>query len=261
MTENNFIHHFFSSPLTKFLLSTIAVLFLMFLFFDYIFMPWYVNRGGTVEVPNVVGMREADAMQLLDSLKFAPRIGETRPDKQYPEGFIVLQNPVADQVVKTGRRIYLTVSGGEQLVHVPVLRGHSVRDAKFMLERFGLKLGSTSLQISQEFPEGTIIAQDSLISEKVRRGTIIDVTVSAGPSLDSLTVPNVIGKSLSDAQRILSGKNLKVGNITYQMNSGYLPNTVLDQFPKPDAVLSAGKAVDLFIAQAPEKKNNQRVNQ
>jgi beta-lactam-binding protein with PASTA domain len=260
MSEQNFFQRLLASPFVRFFLKVFAVLFLLFLFFDYLFMPWYVNHGGTVQVPNVVGMREADALRMLDSLEFVPRISETRPDKRYPEGYVVLQNPAAEQVVKPGRRIYLTVSGGEQLVPVPILRGRSLRDAKFTLERFGLKLGNTLLQVSQEFPEGTIIAQDSLLGQKVRRGTIVNVIVSAGPSLDSLSVPNVIGRSLSDAQRILTGKNLKVGNITYQTNSEYLPNTVLDQFPKPDAVLSAGKAVDLFIAQAPEKKNNRREN-
>ncbi|MDE3058725.1 MAG: PASTA domain-containing protein [Bacteroidota bacterium] len=254
MSEQNFFQQFLSFPFVRFVLKAFVALFLIFLFFNYFFMPWYVNHGGTVQVPNVVAMREADATRLLDSLGFSPRISETRPDKRYPEGYVVLQNPVADQIVKPGRRIYLTVSGGEQLVAVPILRGHSVRDAKFMLERFGLKLGNALVQVSQEFPEGTIIAQDSLLGQQVRRGTVINVIVSAGPSLDSLSVPNVIGKSLSDAQRILSGKNLKVGNITYQENSEYLPNTVLDQFPKPNAVLSAGKAVDLFVAQAPEKK-------
>lgn len=260
MSEQNLFQRFFASRFVRFLLKVFGVLFVIFLFFDYLFMPWYVNHGGTVQVPNVVGIQEEDAMHMLDSLGFAPRVSETRPDKRFPEGYVVLQNPAAQQVVKPGRRIYLTVSGGEQLVAVPILRGHSVRDAKFMLERYGLKLGSTLMQVSQEFPEGTIIAQDSLLGKKVRRGTVVSVIVSAGPSLDSLSVPNVIGKSLSDAQRILSAKNLKVGNITYQPNSEYLPNTVLDQFPKPDAVLSAGRAVDLFVAQAPERKNNQREN-
>jgi len=62
-------------------------------------------------------------------------------------------------MVKHGRRVYLTLSGGEVMAIVPQLRGRSMRDAKFALERYGLQLGSISFEPSTLYPENTIVAQ------------------------------------------------------------------------------------------------------
>lgn len=205
-------------------------------------------------VPDVVGMQQDDAFRLLDSLMLEPRKGEVRPDKEYPEGYVVAQNPVPLQIVKPHRRVYLTISGGEQLAVVPDLKGRSLRDTKFALDRFGLKLGAVLRQISKDLPEGTIISQDIASGAKVKRGTYISVTESTGGSMDSLLVPNVIGKTLDDAQKILVQKGFKPGNITYQSNADLLPNTVIGQLPRGGDVASFSKPIDLFIAQAPDKK-------
>ena len=244
----------FRSKITRIALWTLGVLIVVVLLLDNIILPWYVNHGGTLSVPDVVGMQEADAIRILDSLSLEPRRGEVRPDKDYPEGFVVAQNPGPQQVVKPNRRVYLTISGGEQLAVVPDLKGRSMRDTKFALDRAGLKLGTVKRELSNEFPEGTIVSQDLAAGVKIKRGAYIGVTQSTGQSMDSLLVPSVVGKTLTEAQKILTQKGFKIGNISYQPNADLLPNTVIDQLPRMNDVVSYGKAVDLFIAQTPEKK-------
>lgn len=238
----------------KIVLWALGSLLLLVVILDKIILPWYVNHGGTLAVPDVVGMPEADAVRILDSLKLEPRRGEVRPDKDYAEGYVVAQNPIAAQIVKPNRRVYLTISGGEQLAIMPELKGRSIRDTKFALDRSGLKLGAVLREISKEFPEGTIISQDVTAGSKVKRGSYIRVTQSAGPTMDSLVVPSVVGKTLNEAQKMLTQKGFKVGSITYQINADLLPNTVIDQLPRMNEVVSYGKTIDLFIAQAPEHK-------
>ncbi len=244
----------FRSKITRIVLWSFGGLFALILLLDNIVLPWYVNHGGTLTVPDVVGMQEAEAFRVLDSLSLEPRKGDVRPDKDYPEGYVVAQNPIPLQIVKPHRRVYLTISGGEQLAVVPDLKGRSLRDTKFALDRFGLKLGTVLRQISKEFPEGTIISQDIASGTRVKRGSDISVTESTGQSMDSLVVPNVIGKTLIDAQKILVQKGFKAGNITYQANVDLLPNTVIGQLPRAGDVVSYGKPIDLFVAQAPDKK-------
>ena len=185
----------FRSKMAKIVLLCAGGLLLIVLLLDDVILPWYVNHGGTLVVPDVVGMPEADAFRVLDSLNLEPRKGEVHPDKDYPEGYVVAQNPIPQQIVKPRRRIYLTISGGEQLAVVPELKGRSLRDTKFALDRSGLKLGTVLRQISKEFPEGTIMSQDVVSGAKVKHGSYIGVTESAGQSMDSLVVPNVIGKT------------------------------------------------------------------
>jgi serine/threonine-protein kinase len=244
----------FRSKMTKIVLWCAGGLLFIILGLDDVILPWYVNHGGTLVVPDVVGMPEADAFRVLDSLNLEPRKGEVHPDKDYPEGYVVAQNPIPRQIVKPRRRIYLTISGGEQLAVVPELKGRSLRDTKFALDRSGLKLGTVLRQISKEFPEGTIMSQDVVSGAKVKHGSYIGVTESAGQSMDSLVVPNVIGKTLVDAQKILVQKGFKTGNTTYQPNADLLPNTVIGQLPRAGDIASFGKPIDLFIAQTPDKK-------
>lgn len=229
-------------------------IFLVLIFIlDSFVMPWYVNKGGTLIVPNIVGMKEADAKSLLDSLHFEARIGDVRSDNTYPEGYVVGQNPMPEQIVKTGRRVYMTISGGEQQVVVPSLKGRTIRDTKFALDRVGLRQGGIRYQTSIEFPEGTIIVQDIPPGSKVKKGTYIGVTVSAGESIDSIYVPSLIGKTLSEAQKILKEKGLRLGNLVYQVNEDLLPNTIIDQLPRENEIVTTKKEVDLFVAQAPDK--------
>src|SRR5450759_1138844 len=249
---------FYRSKIAKIIVWAIGSLFALVIILDIIVLPWYVNHGGTLPVPDVVGMPEVEAIRVLDSLKLEPRRGEVRPDKEYPEGYVVAQNPIPSQIVKPNRRVYLTISGGEQLASVPELKGRSIRDTKFALERSGLKLGAVLREISKEFPEGTIISQDVTAGARVKRGSYIRVTQSAGQTMDSLVVPSVVGKTLNEAQKVLTQKGFKVGSITYQINSDLLPNTVIDQLPRMNEVVSYGKSIDLFIAQAPENKGVRR---
>ncbi len=244
----------FQSKITRIGLWSVGGLLLIVLLLDNVILPWYVNHGGTLNVPDVVGMPEAEAFRVLDSLNLEPRKGDVHPDKDYPEGYVVAQNPVPQQIVKPRRRVYLTISGGEQLAVVPELKGRSLRDTKFALDRSGLKLGTVQRQISREFPEGTIISQDIVSGAKVKHGSYIGVTQSTGQSMDSLLVPNVIGKTLVDAQKMLIQKGFKTGTITNQPNADLLPNTVIGQLPRAGDIASFGKPVDLFIAQAPDKK-------
>jgi eukaryotic-like serine/threonine-protein kinase len=230
---------------------------IVFYMFNNIVMPQYVQQGKTTKVPNVVGKGVDEALRILSEAGLPGKKTATpSPSKQYPEGSVVVQNPPAGAEVKFGRGVYVTVSGGEPLVAVPSLRGQSLRDATFSLERVGLVMGSTTYQVSEEYPQGTIIDQDMLQSSKVSSGKVINVTVSQGKNADQVPVPDVMKKTFSEAERIVIQAGLRIGNITYQVNAELLPNTVIDQFPKSGQLAPAGQAIDLVVAQKGEKPND-----
>ncbi|MDP1677708.1 MAG: PASTA domain-containing protein [Bacteroidota bacterium] len=241
-------------PVFWFVGFSIAIIFVV----DTFVMPYYVNKGGTLIVPNVVGMKEEAAKKLLDSLHFESRRGEIRQDNTYPVGYVILQNPSSEQIVKNGRRVYLTISGGEQDAIVPSLRGRSIRDAKFALDRAGLRQGAIQYQVSAELPEGTIITQDIPAGNKMKHNSFISFIVSAGESIDSIFVPSLIGKTYTEAIKMLKDKGLRTGNITYQLNEELVPNTVIDQLPRENEIVTTQKEVDLFISQTPDKATTKK---
>jgi serine/threonine-protein kinase len=239
---------------TKKILFGLLFFFLLFVVCNSVFMPWYVNRGGTSKVPDVVGMKFEDASILIDSLGLEPRNGGSKLDNKYPAGTVVIQNPATGALVKSGRRIYLTISSGEQKVFVPNLRGKSVRDAKFSLERNGLILGNIDYSPSEEFPENTIIDQSIQHGNEVKKNSFISIMVSQGKMNDKIIVPNVVGKSFSDAGKILGEAGLKIGQVTYQPSSILLPNTVVDQFPRSGEIVGYGEQINLFVIKGGEKR-------
>lgn len=234
--------------LKKAALVILAVVFLFFVGND-IIMPLYVNQGGTMEVPSAIGLPFEQAKRMIDSLGLEGREGDVRASQEYPAGTVIIQNPLPGTVVKKGRRVYLTVSGGEALVSVPNLRGKTVRDAKFALERAGLKLGVLHYTPVEEYPANTIVDQSIPWNEKVKRGTPVSIVVSQGAGADRVEVPDVVGKPLTEAGRLLANRGLKLGAVTYQSAPMLLPNTVVDQYPRPGDLAEHGQTINLFVAE------------
>lgn len=233
------------NPIVKKILIWLGILITIILLFDFIFLPLYVS-GSEVNVPNVVGMTSEEAMQVLEDADFNPQIADTSFGVSLPPGRIFLQKPESNKIVKEGRTIYLFVSGGDQVLSVPVLKGKSIRDARLSLERIGLKLGKID-EVPSTHPKDMVFDQQFAEGTKLRKGQSVGITVSIGKGFGDIIVPDLIGKSLTEAKNILSDSTLSVGKVNYQISSTLLPNTVLDQYPAPGNKLNTGNAVDLFI--------------
>ena len=220
----------------------------LFLLLNDVALPVYVNHGGTLSVPNVSGLPLPDARAQLEGAGLQPVEADTRPDPDRPPGTVIYQNPAAQALVKHGRRVYLTVSGGEAIMVVPQLRGRSMRDAKFALERYGLQLGSINFEPTNLYPENTIVAQSPAADTRIGRGSRVNITVSSGGGSGAgVTVPNIVGKTVNEAERILQAQGLNVGNITFQLSYELIPNTVVEQFPRAGESVTAGQKIDLFV--------------
>jgi eukaryotic-like serine/threonine-protein kinase len=228
-------------------LITTGIVVGLFVLVNYVALPLYVNHGSRATVPNVVGMGFDEASQTLEKADLRIVLGETRPDPAFAPGLVIQQNPAGLAVVKEGRRVYVTLSGGEVQVVVPSLRGRSMRDARFALERFGLKLGSVSFDTSDTFPENTIIYQSLAADTRVTKGSSVNIVVSRGKVLSHAVVPLVVGKTMGEAEKILLSAGLKLGNVTYQQSFDLVPNTVVDQYPRQGEPATPGQVVDLFV--------------
>ena len=237
--------------IVKKLLLLFGIFFVFAVIMDKIILPWYVSSPET-SVPSVVGLRTEKAMEVLIDSDLEPVISDTTYDEKHPLGTVILQNPGSGEIVKNGRRIYLFVSGGEPVVLVPSLRGKSLRDAKFALERIGLKLGYME-ELPSGNPKGVIFDQQFAEGTRIKKGESVGVSISSGVEADTgIVVPDLIGKSLAEAERTLADSLLKVGKINYQRSFSLLPNTVLDQYPSSGNRIKEGDAVDLFVTTSAE---------
>lgn len=226
------------------ILYTAAALLLLLFFLNYIFMPWYVS-GDEVVVPRVIGMNSAQAEEILNDADLDPINGGEKYNENYPKGTVIFQNPVPGAKVKDGRRVFIFVSSGIPLIKVPSLKGKVFRDAKMTLERMDLTMGDTTY-VESDAPKFTIIDQQYYAGTEVKKGTRVNVTISAGKVV-GIKVPDLSGKSLAEAETILSENGLALGRINYQPSFSLLPNTVIDQYPSKDMLVPEGAKVDLFV--------------
>ncbi|MCU7496389.1 MAG: PASTA domain-containing protein [Ignavibacteria bacterium] len=234
----------FENRLAKWILIGLGSLSVLIIILNLIVMPWYVS-GREVVIPKVVGLNEKQAESLLSDSDLETVIGGERYNEKYPKGTVIFQKPEPGATVKEGRRVFLFVSSGIPLVKVPSLKGKYIRDARLSLERVGLDLGDTTMVQSQS-PRGVIIDQQYYEGTEVQKGSKINITLSAGQRT-GVQVPDLLGKSLTEAEDILQEAKLTPGKINYQPSFSLLPNTVIDQYPSKDSNVPEGSTVDLFV--------------
>lgn len=237
-------------PYIKKILIALGSFIVLILLLDNIILPWYVSSKEVV-VPNVIGSYTDEAVTTLEKAGFSPIVSDTSYAENFQKDQIFLQKPEAGKVVKAGRVIYLFVSGGEQIVNVPILKGKSLVDARFALERVGLKMGYIN-EVPSNYPRDMIFDQQYVEGTPLKKGQSVSVTLSLGSVTGDIIVPDLIGKSLTLARMILSDSSLTIGKINYQISSTLLPNTILDQYPAPGNKLNAGEQVDLFVTKSGE---------
>lgn len=212
-----------------------------------IIMPLYVHLGDEIKMPDVVENNLNEATHTLESKGFIVHIADSVFDAHYPAGTIVEQMPIAFSTVKEGRNVYLTISNGEKPIIMPNVFGLSPRAAKLKLEAASLILKEINYDYMDLSTEGAVISQSFPQGQEVRKNTEISITVSLGPMPSSLTVPYLIGKSLSAARQQLRLLKLRIGKIEYEENSSYLPNTILKQSMAQGASFNEESRLDLVV--------------
>lgn len=136
-------------------------------------------------------------------------------------------------------------------VIVPDLKGWDYNNA---VGKYGDKLNFVKKSSYSDSVSKGIIIYNARVGETVAKGTTIEVTVSLGPKggTTSAAVPNVIGKSYSDAEKAVKAAGYKV-NKKEEYSSSVAKGKVISTDPKAGTTLAAGKSVTVTVSKG--KKN------
>ncbi|MGA4848361.1 Stk1 family PASTA domain-containing Ser/Thr kinase [Streptomyces sp. G5(2025)] len=96
-----------------------------------------VSKGRAVEVPDVVGDSEADAVADLKGAGLKVRIASARVHSDEDKGAVAEQDPGEGKTLAEGDTVTLSISKGPPMVEVPDVTGMSVDDAVDELESKG----------------------------------------------------------------------------------------------------------------------------
>ncbi len=131
---------------------------------------------GSIDIPNVVGKSEADAVAALGTTFNCNKSYAYNSDVQ--EGYVISQSPESGTQGKEGDTVTLVISQGEELVTVPDVTTtyKSEEQAKALLSDFNVNVTTKYSQTA----EGIVIGQSIDSGKQVAKGTSITITVSLG---------------------------------------------------------------------------------
>ncbi len=161
-----------------------------------VFLHLYTRHGQNIVVPKLEGLQMNEANTILNAKGLHIEIVDSIYNRDAVPGAILDQTPKANNKVKEGRSIYVTVySKNPQQVIVPGLIDYSTRQAMALLN----SLGFTQISIEEVPSEysGLVLAVEYhgrplAPDEKVPAGSQLNLVVSSSQLADSLGVDNEI---------------------------------------------------------------------
>lgn len=204
------------------------------------------------DIPDVAGQEKDAAKQTLKDLGLNVKI-EYKADNSVDIDKALSTEPAAYQRAKYGDDITLYVSSGSDStdVTVPKILGLSKDAAKASLEAQGLKLGEVSEMNSDDYKSGLVVKQDIDYNSKVPQGTSVNIWISKGPE-EKPTVPNLVGRTQSQAESDLTSAGLSVGTVKTEYDDKVAKGTVISQETAVGTTVSKGTKVNFTVSDGPK---------
>ena len=216
---------------------------------------WYFGAGpgSQTVVPTVNGATLAKATTTLTDAGFT-----ATSDKVYSTtvatGTVVSSTPGQGATVTKGSTVTLHVSQGPQPITIPTLAGLSQAQAQKAITGAGAVVGTVDKQFNAD------VAKDVVISAAEAEGAKADVSkggsyfmgmkVNLVVSLGA--IPDVAGKSLSDAQAALTAVGLKSVTGSEDYSDTVDKDSVISAAPQNQGPTRAGDTIVLDVSKGPQ---------
>lgn len=136
-------------------------------------------------------------------------------------------------------------------VAVPDITNQEMVVAIDLLAAQHLKLKVVDHRFDPEVKFDHIITQDPLPETMLKKNRVVRVVLSKGT--ESSTIPNVVGKRIQEARRLLRGSPFRVGNLAYVHTSEAPVDYIVAQTPLPSSEGQMGDRIDLLVSLGPYK--------
>ena len=262
---------FFQRQFIRFLLSPYFWLNLVGVLIATLLFAWlvktglsaYTHHGESIAVPDLRGLTVEQVERMLESKNLRYAIANSSYDKDVLPGAILDQDPPPMSRVKESRRIYLTINAtSAPMVGIPNIIYNSLENALIQLESAGLAAGE-----KRYVPDP---AKNAVLDIKLRgvsvepgtkvpKGTPIELVLGNGVGNTTVTVPNVVGLTYSQARVTILGYQLNVGAMVRDTGITDLNDAlVYRQVPDPAAgetTITIGEPIDIWVRENPAFAN------
>ncbi len=227
---------------------------------------WYTHHGQALELPNYRDVSVERA--IVDARKKSFQIVVT--DSVFmvgKEGGIVLeQNPRPGSMVKSRRKVYITVSK-HTADQIPLRRLPTLYGMNYERKQRELKQGfeiNTRI-VGRAYDPGApdhilevLYKGETIVSSSVRkddvlidRGSTLEVVLSKSTGA-AISMPDLVCKSYTEALFMLRALNLVLGDEVADADVSQLSNSyVRSQDPPVDSHLYTGDTVNIYLSAVP----------
>lgn len=195
------------------------------------------SSASTVNVPNVVRLKQQQAVQRLNARGLVARI-RTRTATAAP-GTVVAQDPGPGANVTRRSVVTLAVSAAQN-VAVPSVVGKREAAAVSALRAKGFAVQTANVVSTK--PSGTVIGQSPAATASVLRGSTVTIRISRG----LVSVPNVVGQARDTAVAAIRGAGLVPK--AFVVPSSQPKNNVIAQNPVAGKRVAGGSTVRLNVS-------------
>ena len=214
--------------------------------------PFGSTDSKKVLVPYLVGLDYETVINSYEYYEYNIQPGEYIYNELYEEGKIIEQNPSANKSIEKGEEITVNISRGAKEFKIADYSGRQFEEVKSELEHKGVTVLKKE-EYSDKYSNGIVISTNPAYGSMVARGSTVTVISSSGPKpAETTTVPDLRGKTLSEAIAATEGASLSLEN-TYTVYSSEEKGTVVYQSVPPFSTVEKGTKITLHLSNGPEQ--------
>lgn len=244
-------------------------LLLIFLFLFGVFLivnfglRWYTQHGEKLILPDFTGQNIALASKAAEDQSFQLVVKDSVFRVDQGGGIILNQNPLENSEVKSGRKIYVTITKYTpetvKVSQIPELYGKDFERKRKELENaFAIRSEIVGYEYDQGAPDQilqVIYNDEVIINSEYRRN---EISVEKGTTLQfilskniggAITMPDLVCKTYHEAAFYVENLNLYIGEVT---RDGLLEDEdgafIYDQEPKAGNNILTGDTIHLFLS-------------
>lgn len=192
---------------------------------------------------DIAGKSTGEVEKILKDLNLVIAGSEEIYSADIEIGKVASTNPAPGASLKRDTPVIIQISKGPEPIDLPNIVGALLTDVAPLMLTLDLTIEVSEEVYDEVAPVGTILSTDPVAGTKVAKGSVIKVKVSQGPPL--VSVPNVVGKSVTEATRILESEGFVVAKVN-KLPAAPL-QIVYSQNPPANSKVAKGSLITIEI--------------
>ncbi|WP_432400687.1 Stk1 family PASTA domain-containing Ser/Thr kinase [Wukongibacter sp. M2B1] len=204
-----------------------------------------------VQVPNITNKSQDVAKNDLEGLGLNVMVENELHDSEIPLGYVISQDPDPGINVKEEYTVRLTVSLGPKKADIPNITHKDIDEGKILLENNGLEVGNIEY-VYNDLPIGIIISQVPEAGGQIEEGSSVDVVVSQGSKIETVIMPNLLGKNINDVKDAAKKLELILSKISYEFSEDVEKDSVISQTISPGTEIKQNSVFNVVVSKGSE---------